>query len=77
MAEIIEILRNLPLYAQVGLALGPLLNLWAICHAALRAFPGEQQERILWMLLAVFIPVFGGIIYLLLGMKRSRKPQTH
>ncbi len=77
MAELIEILRNLPLYVQIGLALAPLLNLWAICHAALRAFPGEHQERILWMLLAVFIPILGGIIYLLFGMKRSRKPQTH
>ncbi len=77
MAELIEILRNLPLFAQIGLVALPLLNLWAICHAALRVFPGGAQERILWIMPAVFIPVLGGLIYLLFGMKRSRKPQPY
>ena len=54
----------------------PVLNLWAICHAALRAFPSGPQERILWVMLAVFVPVLGGITYLVFGLKRASKPQT-
>ena len=77
MAELIEILRNLPLYMQIGLAIPPLLNIWAICHSALRVFPGGPQERVLWTILAAIIPFLGGIIYLLFGMKRSRKPQPY
>ena len=76
MAELIEILQSLPFYAQAGLIAMPLLNLWAICHVARRNFPGGQQERILWIMPAVFIPVLGGIIYALFGMKRAQKPQT-
>jgi hypothetical protein len=77
MAELIEILRNLPTYVQIGIAIPPLLNIWAICHAGLRVFPGEQQERLLWVIVAMLVPFLGGIIYLLFGFKRSRKPQTN
>lgn len=75
MAELIEILRNMPTLLQIGLLILPLFNIWAICHAGLRVFPSGPQERILWVMLAMFIPVLGGLIYLLFGMKRSRKPQ--
>ena len=76
MAELIEILYNLPAPVMAALLIPPIINIWAICHAALR-FPSGPQERILWVMLAMFIPVLGGIIYLIFGMKRSRKPQTH
>ena len=76
MAELVEILYNLPAPVMAALLIPPIINIWAICHAALRIFPSGPQERILWVMLAMFIPVLGGIIYLALGMKRSRKPQT-
>ncbi len=76
MAELIDIFRGLP-GPVLGLILAlPVLNLWAICHAALRAFPSGPQERILWVMLAVFVPVLGGIAYLVFGLKRASKPQT-
>ena len=76
MAELVEILYNLPTPVLIALLIPPLLNIWAICHAAVRVFPNGPQERVWWVMLAVVIPFLGGIIYLLFGMKRSRKPQT-
>ena len=76
MAEFVEILYNLPMPVLVALLILPIINIWAICHAGLRIFPNGPQERILWIMPAMFIPVLGGIIYLAFGMKRSRKPQT-
>jgi hypothetical protein len=74
MAELIEILRNLPTHVQIGLAIPPIFTIWAICHAALRSFPGEHNERIIWVMTAMLVPIFGGIIYLVFGFKRSQKP---
>ena len=76
MAELIDIFRSLPWAVWVLILTLPVLNLWAICHAALRTFPSGPQERILWVMLAVFIPVLGGIAYLVFGLKRASKPQN-
>lgn len=47
-------------------------NLWAIWHAFHRQFPSDA-ERLIWIGLGVFIPVAGGLAYLLIGFRRSRK----
>ncbi len=58
---------------QLALCFLPvLLNLWAIWHASSHDFPGEL-ERPLWMILTVFVPFFGGLIYLCFGLRRSRR----
>ena len=48
-----------------------LLNLWGIWHAYRHTFP-TQPERLLWMLLSIFIPVLGGLLYLIFGLRRAR-----
>ena len=54
-------------YILVALPILP--NLWAIWHGFHHSFP-SQQERLIWILLAVFVPVIGGIAYLLFGRRR-------
>ncbi len=47
-------------------------NLYSIWHIRTHYFASEQ-EKSLWFLLAVFVPVVGGIIYLLMGRKKAHK----
>ncbi|MEF3695800.1 PLD nuclease N-terminal domain-containing protein [Desulfolutivibrio sp.] len=49
------------------------LNLWAIWHSFTREFP-TPAEKMAWFGAAVFIPVLGGLAYLLFGRKRGKKP---
>lgn len=46
-------------------------NLWTIWHAMNHAFP-QEKERLLWVLAGIFLPVLGGILYLIFGFKRSK-----
>lgn len=48
-------------------------NLFGIWHAWNRVFP-TQQERLIWLGVCVFVPVIGGLAYLLFGMRRAKKP---
>jgi len=58
----------------IGLLLLAILpNYIAIWQSFHREFP-TPLERMLWFLLAIFVPVLGGIIYLIWGRKRGRKP---
>ena len=58
----------------LGLLLLPILpNCFAIWHCFHREFP-TPLERMFWFLLAIFVPVLGGIVYLLWGRKRGVKP---
>lgn len=58
--------------AQLAFLVLPILpNLWCIWHSLRHEFPGER-EKYLWMLGGVFLPFFGGIIYVLFGLRRSR-----
>ncbi|CAK7071059.1 MAG: hypothetical protein DELT_01885 [Desulfovibrio sp.] len=52
------------------LTLPILPNFWCIWHAGRHAFPGpaEQQQ---WIRVGVFVPILGGLIYLLFGMRRA------
>ncbi len=47
------------------------ISFWAIWHAYQREFP-TNQEKMLWMGVAVFVPFIGGIAYLGVGRKRGR-----
>ena len=47
------------------------LNLWGIWHAFSHTFE-TPLERVLWMLACVFVPVFGGVAYVLFGWRRAR-----
>ena len=47
-------------------------NLFGIWHAFHRVFP-TPQERLIWMAACVFVPVIGGVCYLLFGFRRARK----
>ncbi len=60
-----------PVYL-LALSLPALPNLWGIWHAWHREFP-TWQERFFWMMLCIFVPVFGGIAYLLFGVRRAQK----
>lgn len=52
------------------LFLPALLNLWGIWHAFNHAFE-TPLERLLWVLAGVFLPFFGGLAYLLFGLRRA------
>lgn len=54
----------------VLLLIPALLNLWAIWHAFHHTF-ATPQERLLWMGAGIFIPVLGGVAYLLVGKGRA------
>lgn len=62
-------------YFLIGalLVLPILPNLWAIWHCFHRDFP-TVNEKLTWLGIAVFIPVIGGLAYLVVGRKRGKKP---
>ncbi len=47
-------------------------NLWSIWHVRNHYFATEEQKSI-WFLVAVFIPVIGGFAYIAVGRKRASK----
>ncbi len=47
-------------------------NLWSIWHVRTHYFASEEQKSI-WFLIAVFIPVIGGLAYIVIGRKRASK----
>ena len=56
---------------QIALLFLPaLLNLWGIWHAFNHTFE-TPLERVLWMVACVFVPVLGGVAYLLFGWRRA------
>lgn len=55
----------------VLLAIPILPNLWSIWHAFHRDFP-TVQEKMAWVMACTFVPVLGGIAYILIGRRRSR-----
>ncbi len=58
-----------------GLMLPILFNLWSIRHAFKHDFPSEKEKKI-WIRLATFLPVVGGLVYLLWGRPRALPPGT-
>ena len=56
---------------QIALLFLPaLLNLWGIWHAFNHTFE-TPLERVLWMVACVFVPVLGGVAYVLFGWRRA------
>lgn len=55
------------------LVLAILPNYIAIWQSFHREFP-SHLERMFWFLLAIFIPLLGGLAFLIWGRKRGRKP---
>ncbi|WP_300157929.1 PLDc N-terminal domain-containing protein [Solidesulfovibrio sp.] len=63
---------------QIALLAGLLIvailpNYIAIWQSFHREFP-SHLERMCWFLLAIFVPLLGGLAYLIWGRKRGRKP---
>ena len=55
---------------QLAVLIAPaFLNLWGIWHAWKHTFP-SPEERAYWMALCVFIPLIGGLAYLMVGRRR-------
>ena len=57
-------------FLVIGLFAVP--NLFGIWHAFHRVFP-TSQERLIWIGVCVFVPVIGGISYLIFGLRRASK----
>ncbi|MFV0420737.1 PLDc N-terminal domain-containing protein [Oleidesulfovibrio sp.] len=72
--DLIQQADNLAL-TMLLLALPIVPNLWCIWHAYSNEFP-TPAERLLWMGIGVFVPVIGGLAYLIFGWRRSRKPRA-
>ncbi len=51
-------------------------NLWAILHIFKNDFD-TSQEKMIWLALAVFVPVIGGLAYLFLGRRRTIANAKH
>ncbi len=49
-------------------------NLWAIWHIFHNEFDTYNQ-KMMWLCIAVFIPVVGGIIYLFIGRKKVKRDE--
>lgn len=45
-------------------------NLWSIWNIWTHVF-ATPEKRIYWLLLAVFVPVFGGLAYIFYGRKQA------
>ena len=58
-------------YLFAMLMLPAIINLWGISHAMRRNFPREN-ERALWVAACIFLPVLGGVLYLIFGLRRSK-----
>ena len=56
----------------LGVGLFAIPNLFGIWHAFHRVFP-TPQERLIWVGVCVFVPIIGGISYLIFGFRRARK----
>jgi len=57
------------------LMLPAIINLWGISHAMRHTFPGEN-ERVLWVVACIFLPILGGVLYLIFGLRRSKPMNT-
>lgn len=67
---LVAMLTKLELWHWVLLILPILLNFWAISHVWSHQFP-TPQERSLWFVLTVFLPVVGALIYVVIGRRRT------
>lgn len=72
--EFIDKIDLPPAVILVLLTVPILPNLWCIWHAYRSRFP-TTVEKMAWVMVGIFFPVLGGLVYLLFGYKRSNKIQ--
>ncbi|MDD2966587.1 MAG: PLDc N-terminal domain-containing protein [Desulfovibrionaceae bacterium] len=61
----------------IPLLILPMLpNLWSIWHVWSHDF-ADMQQKMLWLLLPVFLPCLGGLIYIVVGRKKALAPTSH
>ncbi len=48
-----------------------LLNLWSIWHVWCHDFSGDFQKKVLWLCVSTFLPILGGLIYILAGRRQA------
>ena len=59
---------------HVLVAIIPILpNLWGVWHIWSHDFDGDFTKKVIWLMLCVFLPVVGGLLYLLLGKRHAGK----
>lgn len=63
---------DVPIEIFALLMLPAIINLWGIAHAMRHAFP-KENERSLWVAACIFLPFLGGVLYLVFGLRRSKK----
>ena len=66
------VLQTLTWWQILLVFLPVLVNFWGIWHAYTHQF-ATPFERILWMVLCVFLPLLGGIFYAMFGLRRVQK----
>ncbi len=59
-----------PLFWYLAFAPAACLSMWAIWHAFYHKFSSPQQ-RLLWIGAAIFLPVIGGVAYLIIGRTQA------
>ncbi|MCG8531500.1 MAG: PLDc N-terminal domain-containing protein [Desulfovibrionales bacterium] len=59
-----------PVLLVLTLALPILPNLWSIWHSYKHEF-STPMEKYGWMLAGVMLPIIGGLLYLLIGFRRT------
>lgn len=59
---------------HVLVAIIPILpNLWSVWHIWSHDFNDDLPKKVTWLMLCVFLPVVGGLLYLLLGKRLAGK----
>ena len=46
-------------------------SLWSIWHIWSHDFNGDMPKKSMWLVLAVFLPVLGGLIYIAAGYRHA------
>ena len=54
----------------IVIALLPLPNLWSIWHVWAHEFE-SFHNKVVWLCIAVFLPVLGGLLYIFIGRKKA------
>ncbi len=68
--EFIDKIDLPPLVIFVVLFIPILPNLWSIIHAYRSKFD-NSVEKMAWIIVNIFFPIIGGLIYIFWGTKRS------
>lgn len=74
MEALLSAMPEWPLIIKLAILTLPMIpNLWGIWHAYRHSFE-NQTTRVIWMCICVFLPVIGGVAYLLMGRPKAMPP---